>query len=651
MNQSQAGATGRDFDAARGAPQPLSSLPEFTHGGTPADRIGRVLADLIAELSPLHAGWRVHGGVALGTVGVDHDGRAHLLTGPASPTANAESAARAPGYAAFEQYTDDPQNPCGPWTDVYALSALGYALATGEPPPPALQRCVRDDYVPLVQRMQDPAAAGFAQAIDAGLALDHRVRPGTLDQLLQRLGARATPVAPVAPLPAGAAASAASPGTPPPMTAPVAPTAPTPVAPVPSPFASAPEPAPAVPTPIAAPVPAPAPLPMAPAAPPLADRIPPAPVQSASSPAAVAPEPAPRAMPDPFPEPIPEQFPEPIPEPIPEPAPVPVPPVAAESPGHRAQADEDRGAADAAPPKPAQQATKPPSRVSWVMVLVVLVVIGCAVFFWMRMQGSDAPLTAGNGPSSAPTPANPPRSLTDTPPPPEPPQPRVSQPSSGAAPQAGAPGTASPSAGNPPPTGGAAADPYAGNGSSLPQGNGQVPPPSSTATPGATGGVPPMTAQPGTPGNGASSGVTPGAAQPPTPGASVADGALSSPNATTAQPGAVGGVPGTVQPSTGTATGSATDPSGAATATTDALAAAAAETPPKPTTGTVNLNISPWGEVLVDGRSRGVSPPLRSLTLPAGKHTITVRNPAASDYQVSIDLSEGRSASVSHKFE
>ncbi|SAI69873.1 membrane protein [Bordetella ansorpii] len=642
MNQYQAGAPGRELDAAPGAPQPLSSLPEFTHGGTPTERIGRVLADLIAELSPLHAGWRVHGGIALGTVGVDRDGRAHLLTGPASPTANAESAARAPGYAAFEQYTDDPQNPCGPWTDVYALCALGYALATGEPPPPALQRCVRDDYVPLAQRMQDPASAGFAQAIDAGLALDHRVRPGTLDQLLQRLGARATPVAAIAPLPTAVAAPAAAPVAPPPMAAPIAPAAPAPAVPAASPFAPAAEPAPAVPTPVAAP--------------PLAERIAPAPAPApaAPSPAPVVPAPAPRAMPDPFPEPIPEPFPEPIPEPIPEPAPVPVPPVAAESAARRGQAGEARGASDLAPSEPGRQAAKPPARVSWVMVLVVLVVIGCAVFFWMRMQGGEAPLTAGSaGTSSTPTQTgNAPLSLTDgTPPPPRAPQPSAPSSSGNAPVPAGAPGAAAPSAGTPPPTGGAPTDPYASNGSSLAQGNGQVPPPSSTAAPGTAAGVPPMTAQPGTPGNGASAGVTPGAAQPPTPGASVADGALSSPNAATPQPGAAGGVPGTVQPTTGTATGSATDPVGAATATTDALAAAAADTPPKPATGTVNLNISPWGEVLVDGRSRGVSPPLRSLTLPAGKHTITVRNPASSDYQVSIDLSEGRSASVSHKFE
>jgi class 3 adenylate cyclase len=43
-------------------------------------------------------------------------------------------------------------------------------------------------------------------------------------------------------------------------------------------------------------------------------------------------------------------------------------------------------------------------------------------------------------------------------------------------------------------------------------------------------------------------------------------------------------------------------------------------------TGTVTLAVQPWGEVFVNGHSRGVSPPLKSLKLPAGTYTIEVRN-------------------------
>ena len=42
--------------------------------------------------------------------------------------------------------------------------------------------------------------------------------------------------------------------------------------------------------------------------------------------------------------------------------------------------------------------------------------------------------------------------------------------------------------------------------------------------------------------------------------------------------------------------------------------------------GTVHLAIAPWGEVYVNGKSRGVSPPIKSLKLPPGKYKIEIRN-------------------------
>ena len=47
---------------------------------------------------------------------------------------------------------------------------------------------------------------------------------------------------------------------------------------------------------------------------------------------------------------------------------------------------------------------------------------------------------------------------------------------------------------------------------------------------------------------------------------------------------------------------------------------------PAAATGTVKLAVQPWGEVFVNGRSRGVSPPLKTLKLPPGTYTIEVRN-------------------------
>src|SRR2546426_7963998 len=42
--------------------------------------------------------------------------------------------------------------------------------------------------------------------------------------------------------------------------------------------------------------------------------------------------------------------------------------------------------------------------------------------------------------------------------------------------------------------------------------------------------------------------------------------------------------------------------------------------------GRVEFTVLPWGDVMVDGRHRGASPPLRALDIPAGMHTIEIRN-------------------------
>ncbi len=82
-------------------------------GGMAPDQIRRILADLAVSLQDLHRAGRAHGDIAPSTIGLDASGRARLLTAPLAPAANAEDAPRRNGYAAFEQYTDDPGTPCG----------------------------------------------------------------------------------------------------------------------------------------------------------------------------------------------------------------------------------------------------------------------------------------------------------------------------------------------------------------------------------------------------------------------------------------------------------------------------------------------------------------------------------------------------------
>lgn len=66
--------------------------------------------------------------------------------------------------------------------------------------------------------------------------------------------------------------------------------------------------------------------------------------------------------------------------------------------------------------------------------------------------------------------------------------------------------------------------------------------------------------------------------------------------------------------------------------------------------GTVRLAVTPWGEVFVDGVSRGITPPLKQLSLDAGSHRIEIRNPAGPTWQTQVDLAAGQRITLAHRF-
>jgi class 3 adenylate cyclase len=88
----------------------------------------------------------------------------------------------------------------------------------------------------------------------------------------------------------------------------------------------------------------------------------------------------------------------------------------------------------------------------------------------------------------------------------------------------------------------------------------------------------------------------------------------------------------------------------AARAAEPAPAAKVAAAPASAAAGKVQLVILPWGEVLVNGRSRGVSPPLKVLELPAGSHTIEVRNTNFPPHVARVTVRAGEQVPVRHRF-
>jgi serine/threonine-protein kinase len=67
--------------------------------------------------------------------------------------------------------------------------------------------------------------------------------------------------------------------------------------------------------------------------------------------------------------------------------------------------------------------------------------------------------------------------------------------------------------------------------------------------------------------------------------------------------------------------------------------------------GRIRLAIAPWGEVYVDGKKTGVSPPLTELRLAAGKHRIEIRNTAFTPHVESVTVEPGTSLRIKHKFQ
>jgi serine/threonine-protein kinase len=66
--------------------------------------------------------------------------------------------------------------------------------------------------------------------------------------------------------------------------------------------------------------------------------------------------------------------------------------------------------------------------------------------------------------------------------------------------------------------------------------------------------------------------------------------------------------------------------------------------------GFVSLAVSPWGEVVVNGATRGVSPPLTRLTLPPGVHSVEIRNGAAPPLQARVEVKSGQTVALQHRF-
>jgi hypothetical protein len=170
-------------------------------GAPPSEKWLRALADpLMQALNVLHGANTVHRDVAPDNILMLYDRskgnyleqapRPVLLDFGAARRVAAEAtqnltAILKTGYSPVEQYANDADMRQGPWTDVYAVSAVLYTAATGKAPPASIARIVRDDLNPARVAGRGRYSKAFLAALDAGLAVRPEQRPQTMAELQQ----------------------------------------------------------------------------------------------------------------------------------------------------------------------------------------------------------------------------------------------------------------------------------------------------------------------------------------------------------------------------------------------------------------------------------------------------------------------------------
>ncbi|AOJ65938.1 serine/threonine protein kinase [Burkholderia ubonensis] len=174
------------------------TLKQLLDGGVQMSetQLRDVVAALLGALDTLHRAQCFHRDVALDNVLIRPDGNAILLDFGAARKQIGDlvddgAMMIKPGYAPIEQYTDDPAFSQGPWTDLYALGAVMHAMITGELPPAAVVRSIKDTYRPLATRelaARERYSPGFLAAVDHALQLRIADRPESVAAFAAELG-------------------------------------------------------------------------------------------------------------------------------------------------------------------------------------------------------------------------------------------------------------------------------------------------------------------------------------------------------------------------------------------------------------------------------------------------------------------------------
>jgi len=81
------------------------------------------------------------------------------------------------------------------------------------------------------------------------------------------------------------------------------------------------------------------------------------------------------------------------------------------------------------------------------------------------------------------------------------------------------------------------------------------------------------------------------------------------------------------------------------------VVAAAPPAPPPPQTATLMLTVSPWGEIYVDGKRRGVASPVATIEVTPGRHRVEIRNASQPTYLANVTVQAGDTQQITHRFD
>ncbi|XLZ67753.1 protein kinase [Massilia sp. SR12] len=77
---------------------------------------------------------------------------------------------------------------------------------------------------------------------------------------------------------------------------------------------------------------------------------------------------------------------------------------------------------------------------------------------------------------------------------------------------------------------------------------------------------------------------------------------------------------------------------------------AATEAAAAPTSGSLTIAVQPWATIYVDGVQKGITPPLKKLTLPLGVHEVRLENPNFPAHVQKITIDARKPVTIKHDF-